>query len=191
MSTGPLPLLLSSVATEFGSQPSVGDVRLSNYSDESPDGVLPVSLSELINLSAETILISSADILDSSFTSATAGIRFNNTGYLEKYKANSGGYSAIAAGVQWANTEPNTIGADYEIEVVITDGNIFTTTAGSGAGNWINLGTTRYWDCSVSASSGTIETKICTATWSIRKVGTTTVLSTDSIRLTARSDSDL
>jgi hypothetical protein len=69
------------------------------------------------------------------------------------------------------------IAANYEVKATLTSGTFTTGTAGS----WLNLATEREW----TARQTTVGTKTTTATFEIRKVGTTTILATATITLTA------
>lgn len=69
------------------------------------------------------------------------------------------------------------IAANYEVKATLTSGTFTSGTAGS----WLNLGSEREW----TARQTVVGTKTVTATFDIRKVGTTTVLGTASITLTA------
>lgn len=71
------------------------------------------------------------------------------------------------------------IAANYEVKATLTSGTFATGTAGS----WLNLGTERTW--TVRHSGGTEGSTATFATFEIRKVGTTDILDSADIILSA------
>lgn len=184
MATPGLPILLSDVAAEFGAQPAAGDIRLSNYADESPDGVLPVSLSELINLSASTAYLNDYTVSDTEVepSSAYAGYRTEPDGGLE-ISTNGSTWSALLSN-GW-DTTANT-GADYEISVEVTSGALSGNTMGAYPSyNRMDV------DRSINVSQGAVGLNNAICTVRIRPYGGGDVVASATITLTASVDPNI
>lgn len=112
---------------------------------------------------------SSVNVVDPD--DATAGYRITSAG-IEQDTGASGTYSGTHEVV-----DPVSNLANYEVRMTVNSGSFDSGTVGS----WLSLGTTRTW----SISQTDIGSKSANGTIEIRRIGTTTVLDSDTVALTA------
>lgn len=130
----------------------------------------------LLGSSSSGAIITIADYsvydLSSGGASATYELNLNGIAY---DKTNSGGTVTIG---NWAT--PTSVAANYEVYATLVSGVLSVGTTGS----WLALSSTRSWSRNRSALSGI---SIAQITVDIRLIGTTTVLDSATITLTAET----
>lgn len=168
---------MSQVNTELG-RSSTAQISLGESAVRSLAGVASgqISMNNLLGKSAgETITISNYSVYAFNADAiATARYDLTNTGTIRE--GENGFFTDIGT---WLTPQTNM--SNYEVYTTTVSGSQGTTTA--TINGWANLGTSRSWTrIKGAASSGT-------TTWTfqlqIRKVGTTTILDTANITLTA------
>lgn len=164
---------LSQVNTELG-RSSTASISLGETAVRTLAGVASgaISMSNLYGKSSEAVTVSNLDIYASRVGSGTAiaSYQLNSTGDI--YKGVNGTFTDIG---DWIT--PKSAASNYEVYATGTDGFI----TGSALGSWLALSTARTWN----VSRGTFGENVDTLIVEIRKVGTTTVLGTAIITLTA------
>lgn len=176
-------LSLNDIKTEFGgpASPSLGDYYAGGTyvpaGTSGTNGAVPssgtISIGSFYGTSAPVISITNQSSYSSASTPSTAtnGYQLSNNGKV--YTQSPGGtYNYIE---DWVT--PNSLASSYEALVTVTSGTLSSGTSGS----WVALSSTQNW----TVTRSTIGTKTCTFTVEIRKVGTTTVLDSATIDITA------
>lgn len=175
-------LSLNDIKGEFGgpTSPSLGDYYAGgSYVPSGTSGTYgavpssgAISIQNFYGTGLPTISVTDQTLSVIAFSpvTATSGYRLNTNGKV--YQNDQGSYLYIE---DWVT--PNGAAASYECYVTVTSGTLSSGTSGS----WLSLGTTRDW----TVAQSSIGTKTCTFTVDIRKIGTTTVLDSATITLTA------
>ena len=127
------------------------------------------------NAADAVITISDQTISDTDFTAAYAYYFVTGGGQIE-YSTQAGGINPINL-EQWCT--PTTQAANYEVRVTVNSGFL---SGGSGTGTWLATSSTRNWFVD-NTTSGTINSAVFTV--EIRRTGTTTVLDSATITLSA------
>jgi hypothetical protein len=125
----------------------------------------------LLSGGGDRVKISNATITDSLSSTASSTYQLTSAGVINSI-TNSSGTASLG---NWV--VPGTSASNYEALVTVTSGTLTTGTAGT----WQALSTTRSW----SRNRTTTGITIAVITVDIRLVGTTTVLTTASITLSA------
>lgn len=113
-----------------------------------------------------------------SFFAGTVSVGYSLTsGGKEQYYGDASGFPAPIDIGDWVL--PNSAASGFDARMTMTGGTTFSS--GSGAGVWLNLGTTRTW----VVSSNTYGSKQATANVEIRDAFTLSVVATATIDLTA------
>jgi len=179
------PLTLANIQTEFGGS---NPISLSEYyaggsyvpaGTSGTYGAVPssgtISIRNFYGTSNAVISITDQTIGTPSFTAAYAYYFLTAGGQVAQ--------STQAGGINPSNIEqwvtPTSAAPNYEARVTVVSG---TLSGGSGAGTWLALSSTRQWYVE-EFTSGNINT--CVFTVEIRRTGTTTVLDSATITLTA------
>lgn len=176
-------LSLNDIKGEFGgpSSPSLGDYYAGGSyvkaGTSGTYGAVPssgaISIQNFYGTAAPVISLSDYSGYASTSTPSTAtnGFQLNSTGKV--YVNTNGSYTYLQ---DWVT--PNSAASDYECYVTVSSGTLSSGTTGA----WIALSTTRDWTVVKAPPLGS---KTCTFTIDIRKIGTTTVLKTATIDITA------
>lgn len=180
------PLTLSDIQTEFGGS---NPISLSEYyaggtyvpaGTSGTYGAVPssgaISIRNFYGTSNVVISITDQTIGTPSFDPAYA-YYFLTAGGQVQQSTDPGGINPTTL-EQWCT--PTSQAANYEARVTETSG---TLSGGSGINTWLALSSTRNWYVE-EFTSGNINT--CVFTVEIRKIGTTTVLDSATITLTAQ-----
>ncbi len=182
----PLPtsgaLSLGDIKGEFGgpASPSLGNYYAGGAyvpaGTSGTNGAVPsggaISISNFYGTGLPTISISSQNLINVTFSPAnsTQTYRLNSNGKV--FDVKNGSASFIE---DWVT--PNSAASGYEAFVTVTSGTLSSGTSGA----WVALSSTRDW----SVTRTGIGINACTFTVDIRKVGTSTVLDSATIDLTA------
>jgi len=179
------PLSLNDIQTEFG---GTNPIALSEYyaggafvpaGTSGTNGPVPssgtISIGNFYGTSKVVISVTNQFISTFNFgVPATAEYRLNSNGQVEQIL--NGGVSTLE---QWCT--PTSAAGDYEARVTIT---IDTLDSGAAVNTWLALSTTRTWGIGPTFVPGA---RNCTFTVEIRRIGTSTVLSSASIDLLAEA----
>jgi hypothetical protein len=76
---------------------------------------------------------------------------------------------------------PGTSSADYEVYATLLGGALTSGTTGS----WLSMGTTRTWDVSLTYLGSDVDVRIAVINLEIRAIGTTEILATGGVTLSA------
>jgi hypothetical protein len=179
------PLSLNDIQGEFG---GTNPISLSEYyaggafvpaGTSGTNGPVPssgtISISNFYGTSNVVISVTGQFISAFNFgAGATAAYRLNSNGQVEQVL--NGGASTLE---QWCT--PTSAAGNYEARVTITAD---TLDFGDAVNTWLALSTTRTWGVGPTLVPGT---RNCTFTVEIRRIGTSTVLSSASIDLYAEA----
>lgn len=138
MAIGALPVSLSQVNTEYGSE------SLATHAGDGGTGTAPIALSEFANTSAEAIVWAgqSANATKTSFGSDVTGTSWYafdiDGGTRRQY--NSG---TVNDTLDWCDSHPSTTGSSYEIRTGTISGSGGTLTGSFASNTTYNLGTIR------------------------------------------------
>ena len=176
---------LSTIQTEFGGSNPIG---LNEYyagganvpaGTSGTYGAVPssgtISIRNFYGTTKATITVSNQSISDGDFTAAYAYYFLTSGGQVaQSTQAGGTGPTNLE---QWCT--PTSASGSYEARVTVTVG---VLSGGSGTGTWLALSSTRNWFVQEFTSGNTNN---CTFTVEIRAIGTTTVLDTATIDLSA------
>ena len=167
---------MSQVNTELGLS-STATISLNDAAVRSLAGVASgaISMDNLRGKSAATISLTNQAIGDLSFSGAAYAYYYLTAGGLVQSSTDPNGINPVTWET-WCN--PTTAAPNYEALITVTSGSL----DGGTTGSYVALSSTRSWYIIEDASGNS---KICTFTVQIRAIGTTTVLATASIDLSA------
>lgn len=143
-----------------------------------------IKLTDFYGASAITIALSNHSVSAVATGFAKSKISALSTGVLEGEKTEISTVTTTTYGSEWASDQPSTAGSDYEVLATQVSGDAISGTMGS----WLSLSADRSWSISASASAGSLLNRSGVVRLQIRKAGTTTVLATGDITLSAFSD---
>lgn len=179
-------LSLGAIQTEFGGS---NPISASEYyaggsyvpsSTSGTNGAVPSSgalaFSKFYGTSKAVVNISNYTLDWIQSYAASSGYRLSSDGKVYwTYNTGTGGLDLLESWVV-----PNAAASDYEAYVSVTTGSV----GGSATGSWLSLGSNREWNVLTSSYPETVSAVISVQ---IRKIGTTTVLDTATITLSASS----
>lgn len=173
---------LANVQTEFGGS---NPISMNEYyaggsyvpsGTTGTNGAVPtsgtISMSQFYGTTDVVITIDNASVgyTSGGLVSSTSGYRLTSGGQIEENE--QGSYTNIG---QWIT--PTSQAGNYEVYATLNSGSLSSGTTGS----WLALSTSREWSC--FAAAGDIQQ--ATITIEIRRTGTSTVLDTATINITA------
>jgi hypothetical protein len=171
---------MSQVNTELGLT-STATISLNDAAVRSLAGVASgaISMDNLRGKSAATISLNNETVNDLSFGGIAQAYYYLTSGGLVQLSTQPNGASPVTFGT-WC--DPTTAAPNYEALVTVTSGAL----SGGTAGSYVALSSTRAWyveEDSVGSTSS------CTFTVQIRAIGTTTVLATATVNMSAELQS--